>query len=119
MSTRADSLLRAAAPNPSQRLCFTVISTSGGEELVLTIKGALDLGLARPLWQLSDSGTRAYTSYVIDLTEVDDVFGSGLACLIMFVRRVHGRGGQVRVLAGSGQMALARRCAQLLSPLDA
>jgi ABC-type transporter Mla MlaB component len=84
---------------------------------MISVSGPLDLRLAKPLWQISDAGRGAYTSYILDLSRVDEVFDSGLACLLMFVRRVARGGAGVLVVnadSGSARAGAGARLNRLL-----
>lgn len=65
----------------------------------LRFEGRLDISLAPQVWRACASATSVYDVYVVDLTEVDEVFDSGLGLLILLCNRIHAVGGRVQLIA--------------------
>jgi len=98
--------------DPQYSIQVSVISATGAEEVLVSIEGHLDFRAAMPLWEISQPELQAHARYVVDLTGVDRVFDSGLASLLMFVRRVNAQGAFVRLVADAD---LLTRCEKLVA----
>lgn len=65
----------------------------------LRFEGRLDISLAPQVWRACASATSVYDLYIVDLTEVDEIFDSGLGLLILLCNRIHAVGGRVQLVA--------------------
>ncbi len=79
-------------------MALTLRSACGSDAVTLRVRGRLDMNLAGAFWRISHPSQSAYRSYVVDLFQVEQVFDSGLALLLMLDRRARRHNGRVQIV---------------------